>query len=36
MEQTEEQRKAEKERSFIQNYILWLKYMLRFLFDLPP
>lgn len=36
MFQTEAQRKSEKERGFFRNYLLWLKYMVRFVLDLPP
>jgi hypothetical protein len=35
-EQTPEQKKAEQERGFVKNYVLWLKYMAKYIFNLPP
>ena len=31
--QTDEQKRAESERSFFENYILWLKWMFKFVIN---
>jgi hypothetical protein len=35
-EQTEEQKKAEQERGPIKNYFLWIRYLVKFMLNLPP